>query len=36
MRAAEEGLAALKEEVDAIIVIPNDRLLAIVDRDTFV
>lgn len=36
MRAAEEGLAALKEEVDAIIVIPNDRLLAIVDRDTTV
>ncbi len=36
MRAAEEGLAALKEEVDAIIVIPNDRLLAIVDRDTSV
>jgi len=36
MRAAEEGLAALREEVDAIIVIPNDRLLAIVDRDTSV
>jgi len=36
MRAAEEGIAELKEEVDAIIVIPNDRLLAIVDRDTSV
>ena len=36
MRAAEEGIAALKEEVDAIIIIPNDRLLAIVDRDTSV
>ncbi len=36
MRSAEEGIAALKEEVDAIIVIPNDRLLAIVDRDTSV
>lgn len=36
MRSAEEGLAALKEEVDAIIVIPNDRLLAIVDRETSV
>ncbi len=36
MRSAEEGIAELKEEVDAIIVIPNDRLLAIVDRDTSV
>jgi cell division protein FtsZ len=36
MRAAEEGIMALKEEVDAIIIIPNDRLLAIVDRDTSV
>ncbi len=36
MRAAEEGIASLKEEVDAIIIIPNDRLLAIVDRDTSV
>lgn len=36
MRAAEEGIMALKEEVDAIIIIPNDRLLAVVDRDTSV
>ena len=36
MRAAEEGIGALKEEVDAIIIIPNDRLLAVVDRDTSV
>jgi cell division protein FtsZ len=36
MRAAEEGIAALKDEVDAIIIIPNDRLLAVVDRDTSV
>lgn len=36
MRAAEEGITTLKEEVDAIIIIPNDRLLAIVDRDTSV
>jgi cell division protein FtsZ len=36
MRAAEEGIQALKQEVDAIITIPNDRLLAIVDRDTSV
>lgn len=34
MRAAEEGIAQLKSEVDAIITIPNDRLLAIVERDT--
>ena len=32
-RAAEEGLAALCEEVDAIITVPNDRLLAIIGRD---
>lgn len=36
MRIAEEGIDALKKEVDALIVIPNDRLLAIVDRDTSV
>lgn len=36
MRAAEEGIAELREEVDAIIIIPNDRLLAIVERDTSV
>lgn len=36
MRAAEEGINALKSEVDAIIIIPNDRLLAVVDRDTSV
>jgi cell division protein FtsZ len=31
---AERGLAELKKEVDAFIVIPNDKLLAIVDTDT--
>ncbi len=36
LRAAEEGIAALKEEVDALITIPNDRLLAVVQRDTSV
>lgn len=30
---AEEGLAALAKEVDALIVIPNDRLLEISDRN---
>lgn len=36
MHVAEQGLEELKKEVDALIVIPNDRLLAIVDRDTSV
>ena len=31
---AEEGLLALQKEVDALIVIPNDRLLQTVDKDT--
>ncbi len=30
--AAEQGLLALRDEVDTLIVIPNDRLLQIVDR----
>jgi len=34
MRLALQGIEALKKEVDALITIPNDRLLAIVDRDT--
>jgi cell division protein FtsZ len=29
---AEEGIAALREEVDTLIVIPNDRLLSISDK----
>src|ERR687888_109869 len=31
-RAAEEGLAQLRGNVDALIVIPNDRLLELADR----
>lgn len=31
---AEEGLVRLKDSVDAMIVIPNDRLLAVVDKNT--
>jgi cell division protein FtsZ len=31
---AEDGLVALQKEVDALIVIPNDRLLQTVDKDT--
>ncbi len=33
-RAAEEGLARLKEQVDTLIVVPNDRLLDISDKKT--
>lgn len=32
-RIAEEGLAALATEIDALITIPNDRLLSITGRD---
>ena len=31
-RQAEEGIELLREQVDTLIVIPNDRLLAISDR----
>ncbi|WP_442603777.1 cell division protein FtsZ [Paenibacillus sp. KN14-4R] len=31
---AEQGIAALREKVDTLIVIPNDRLLEIVDKKT--
>ncbi len=34
LRQAEEGLAALRKEVDTLITIPNNRLLSIVDRGT--
>lgn len=33
-RIAEEGLQVLKDKVDALITIPNDRLLSIIDRKT--
>jgi cell division protein FtsZ len=36
MQLAEQGLDELRKEVDAMIVIPNDRLLAIVDKETSV
>lgn len=36
MRLALHGIEELKKEVDALITIPNDRLLAIVDRETSV
>ena len=34
MRIAEQGLDELRKEVDALIVIPNDRLLATVEKGT--
>lgn len=34
MKIAEQGIEELEKEVDAIIVIPNDRLLAIAGKDT--
>ncbi len=34
MRIADLGLEDLKKEVDALIVIPNDRLLSVVNRET--
>ena len=34
MRQAEEGLEALKEAVDTVIVVPNERLLSVVGRGT--
>ncbi len=35
-RQAEEGLVHLKEKVDTLIAIPNDRLLAVTDKKTSV
>ena len=34
MKLAEQGLEELRKEVDAIIIIPNDRLLANIDKTT--
>jgi cell division protein FtsZ len=34
MRLADMGIKELEKEVDAIVVIPNDRLLAISDKET--
>ena len=35
-RQADEGVGSLRSEVDTLIVIPNDRLLQVSDRDTSV
>lgn len=34
MRIAEQGLEELRKHVDAIVVIPNDRLLSTISKDT--
>lgn len=34
MRIAEQGIEELRQSVDAIIIIPNDRLLSTIDKDT--
>jgi cell division protein FtsZ len=34
MKIAEQGLSELRTAVDAIIIIPNDRLLSVVQKDT--
>ncbi len=34
MRLAEQGISELRKAVDAVIIIPNDKLLAIVSRET--
>ncbi len=34
MKQADEGIIALKEEVDALIVIPNDKLLQVIEQTT--
>lgn len=36
MRLAEQGLEELEKEVDALITIPNDRILSIIDKNTTV
>lgn len=36
MKLAERGLEELEKEVDALIVIPNDRLLSVIDKTTSV
>jgi cell division protein FtsZ len=34
MKAAEEGIERLAEEVDTLIVVPNNRLLSVLDKQT--
>jgi cell division protein FtsZ len=34
MNIAQEGLSRLKEKVDALVIIPNDRIFSLIDKDT--
>ncbi|MDP1706516.1 MAG: cell division protein FtsZ [bacterium] len=34
MNIAQDGIARLKDKVDALVVIPNDRVFSIIDKDT--
>lgn len=34
MNIAQEGLMRLKDKVDALIIVPNDRIFAVTDKDT--
>jgi cell division protein FtsZ len=34
MKAAEEGIQALSDEVDTLIVVPNNKLLSVLDKQT--
>lgn len=34
MRLAQEGLVKLKDKVDALIVVPNDRIFSVIEKDT--
>jgi len=34
LKQAEDGVAALREACDTVIVIPNDRLLEVLDKST--
>lgn len=36
MAIANEGLVRLKDKVDALVVIPNDRIFSVIDKDTSV
>lgn len=34
MNIAQDGIARLKDKVDALVIIPNDRVFSVIDKDT--
>ncbi|MEK7543166.1 MAG: cell division protein FtsZ [Patescibacteria group bacterium] len=34
MNIAQDGLARIKEKVDALVIIPNDKIFSLIDKDT--